>query len=77
MTDFLLSDPSAYRDSDDGIECVAWTEEDLLTCPCASCRSYRLSQEANQVYNDRYDAEMHRVKAAALKPFYQGWEPKR
>lgn len=77
MTDFLLSDRDAYRDRDDGIECVAWTEDDLRTCPCSSCRSYRLSQESKQVYEDRYQAEMERVKAAASKPFYQGWEPRR
>jgi len=74
MTDYMLDD--YFRSGDDqsaGVECVAYREEDLQTCPCRSCETYRGRQLANNIYEDLYDVEMNRLKEAVKKPFYNGW----
>ena len=73
MTDYVLSDRDAYRTDYDETECQAYDEAGLQTCPCASCRSYRRSQEANAVYQQKYDEEMEAVREAVQRPFYRGW----
>lgn len=68
MADFLCAN---YRDAEYGAEeCVAMTEDDLRTCPCRSCNSWRLRQEANQVYELEYQSEMDRIKVWADDPYY-------
>lgn len=74
MTDFLLATADDGGRDEPDIECKAWDEEGLKTCPCASCRSYRLRKEADQVYEDHYQAEMERINRLADDPYYQSQE---
>lgn len=73
MTDSMLSFgwDEPYPDV---IECEAYDEASMQTCPCASCQTYRDRQYHNEVYNRRFEAQMERVREAAKKPFYAGWE---
>jgi len=73
MTDYMLDDYARYGDDGPEVECVAYREEDLQTCPCRSCETYRGRQTANNIYEDLYDVEMKRLETAAKKPFYKGW----
>lgn len=55
------------------VECIAYDEQDLQTCPCPSCRAWRNRQEANAVYQRKYEQEMEAVRRAAKRSFYRDW----
>lgn len=71
MMDYLADD--RYELAVEAVECIAYDEQDLQTCPCGSCRAWRHRQGANAVYQRKYEQEMEAVRRAAKRSFYRDW----
>lgn len=65
----MFSNDFSYEDT--SVECVAFNEADLETCPCSSCGAYRRKRARQQYYNEKYEDLMGRLRVFAADPFYQ------